>query len=59
MSDLFWKRWTKEYLPQLQERQKWTGIKRNFVVRDIMLIVDETAPWNSWMMGKVIQTFPD
>ena len=59
MSDLFWKRWTKEYLPQLQERQKWTGIKRNFVEGDVVLIVDETAPRNSWLMGKVIQTFPD
>lgn len=59
MSDLFWKRWTKEYLPQLQERQKWTGIKRNFVEGDVVLIVDETAPRNSWVMGKVIQTFPD
>lgn len=43
MSDLFWKRWTKEYFPQLQECQKWTGAKRNIVVGDIMLIVDETA----------------
>ncbi|KAK0132603.1 hypothetical protein N1851_032471 [Merluccius polli] len=59
LSNLFWKRWTKEYLPQLQERQKWTGIKRNFVVGDIVLIVDETAPRNSWVMEKVIQTFPD
>lgn len=59
MSDLFWKRWVQEYLTQLQERQKWTGVKRNFVIGDIVLIVDETAPRNSWVMGKVIQTFPD
>lgn len=32
MSDLFWRRWVKEYLPQLQERQRWTGVKRNLVV---------------------------
>lgn len=49
----------KEYLPQLQERLKWTGTKRNIVVGDIVLIVDETAPQNLWVMGRVIQTFPD
>lgn len=59
MSDLFWKRWVKEYLPQLQERQKWTRVKRNINVGDLVLIMDSTAPRNSWLMGRVIQTFPD
>ena len=59
MSDLFWKRWVKEYLPQLQERQRWSGVKRNLVPGDLVLIVDSTAPRNSWVMGRVLQTFPD
>lgn len=59
MSDLFWKRWVKEYLPQLQERQKWTGARRNLVVGDLVLVMDNTAPRNTWLMGRVIQTFPD
>lgn len=59
VSDQFWKRWVQEYLPQLQERQRWTGAQRNFMVGDIVLIVDQTAPRNSWIMGRVIQTFPD
>lgn len=59
MSDLFWKRWSKEYLPQLQERQKWSGIKRNVITGDVVLLVDDTAPCNSWIMGKVLQTFLD
>lgn len=59
MSDLFWKRWVKEYLPQLQERQRWTRPKRNLTVGDLVLIMDNTAPRNSWLMGRVMQTFPD
>ncbi|XP_017557165.1 uncharacterized protein LOC108429724 isoform X2 [Pygocentrus nattereri] len=59
MADIFWKRWTREYLPQLQERQKWTRISRNFTVGDIVLIVDHTAPRISWVMGKVVEEIPD
>ncbi len=59
MSDLFWKRLVLEYLPQLQDRQNWTSVKRNFKPGDIVLIVDNTAPRNSWLMGRVIQTFPN
>ncbi|KAL7825761.1 hypothetical protein SRHO_G00334990 [Serrasalmus rhombeus] len=59
MADIFWKRWTREYLPQLQERQKWTRISRNFTVGDIVLIVDHTAPRNSWVMDKVVEEIPD
>ncbi len=40
----FGKGGTKEYLPQLQERQKWTKIKRNFIPGDIILVVDDSHP---------------
>ncbi|XP_049433246.1 uncharacterized protein LOC125889377 [Epinephelus fuscoguttatus] len=59
ISDLFWKRWTKEYLPQLQECQKWTKVKRNFILGDIVLIVDDSAPRNSWVIGRVTEAVPD
>lgn len=59
MADLFWKRWIREYLPELQRRQKWLRVSRNFVPGDIVLIADESAPRNSWIMGKIIQSVPD
>ena len=34
ISDLFWKCKTKEYLPLLQGRQRWTGVQRNLVTGD-------------------------
>ena len=59
LADLFWRRWTLEYLPLLQERQRWSRLKRNFEIGDIVLIVDSNAPRNSWMIGRIIKTMPD
>lgn len=43
LPDIFWKRWTKEYLPLLQERQKWLVTRRN-LKPDVVLTVDDSAP---------------
>ncbi len=59
LADLFWHRWIREYLPDLQQRQKWLYPERNLQEGDIVLIVDDTAPRNSWLMGKVLQALPD
>ncbi|XP_061191724.1 uncharacterized protein LOC133199952 [Saccostrea echinata] len=59
MANLFWKRWTREYLPLLQERHKWFEEKRNFKVGDVVLVVDSNAPRNSWPMGIIEETLPD
>ncbi|XP_019750034.1 uncharacterized protein LOC109530618 [Hippocampus comes] len=59
LADLFWRRWTKEYLPDLQKRQKWSRPQRNISEDDIVLIVNDSAPRNSWMMGRVVETIKD
>lgn len=59
MANLFWRRWVREYLPLLQERQKWHEERRNLKVGDVVLVVDSNAPRNSWPMGVVIETIPD
>ena len=59
LADVFWRRWSKEYLPLLQLRQKWVHPKRNLAVGDIVLIAAETSHRNSWPLGRIIETFPD
>ncbi|XP_015775684.1 PREDICTED: uncharacterized protein LOC107353815 [Acropora digitifera] len=59
LADLFWKRWTREYLPSLQERQKWEKASRNFAVGDVVLVLDESLPRCSWPLGRVIEVFPN
>ena len=59
MADTFWKRWIKEYLPTLQQRQKWLKLQWNLQQGDIVLIADNNAPRNSWTMGRVQEVHCD
>ncbi|XP_077974481.1 uncharacterized protein LOC120338155 [Styela clava] len=58
LADIFWQRWRKEYLPLLQQRKKWNKPQRNMSEDDIVLIVDHNLPRNTWLLGRVIKTFP-
>ena len=55
MADLFWKRWTREYLPQLQKRTKWVIEGRDLQQGDLVLIIDNSLPRNEWLMGRVLE----
>lgn len=57
LAGVFWKRWCREYLSLMQERQKWLDPQRNLAVGDIVLLVDE-LPRNKWVIGKVTETYP-
>jgi hypothetical protein len=58
MADQFWRRWTREYLPSLQQRSKWVTHRRNFAVGDIVLVVDDQSPRNAWPLARVIEVYP-
>ncbi|XP_071481344.1 uncharacterized protein [Diadema antillarum] len=59
LADQFWKRSVKEYLPLLQQRQKWTKSKRNFMQDDLVLVADDCAPRGQWPLGRIVATYPD
>ena len=58
LADCFWKRWLREYVPALQQRQKWVREKGNLKVNDLVLLVDENSPRGRWLLGRVMKIFP-
>ena len=57
-ADLFWKRFRREYLVVLSERQKWIRPKRNLKPGDLVLVVDANSPRSAWPLARVIRTLP-
>lgn len=56
MADLFWKKWVKAYLPNINRRAKWFAKVKPIERGDLVIIVDEHLPRNCWPRGVVIDT---
>ncbi|XP_069982188.1 uncharacterized protein [Penaeus vannamei] len=54
LADVFWRRWIKEYLPGLQERQIWMKPQRNLENGDLVLNKQDCVPRNQWPLGLVV-----
>ena len=59
LSNIFWRRWSNEYLPQLQIRQKWLRKRRNLPVGDVVLVSADNSPCNTWPLGRVLKVHSD
>ena len=59
LANEFCARWVKEYLPMLQERQKWLKRRRNFKVGDLVIMKDTNIPRGQWPKALVQETLPD
>ncbi len=59
ISQHFWRRWSTEYLQQLQRFNKWRTPTANLQVDDIVLIKEDGLVSNShWPMGKIVRIYP-
>ncbi|KAG5897625.1 hypothetical protein JTB14_028893 [Gonioctena quinquepunctata] len=58
LANSYWRRWVRGYRPTLIQRQKWHDKTIPIKVGDIVLVIDEEAPRNQWMIGRVEETYP-
>ncbi|XP_054737887.1 uncharacterized protein LOC129244295 [Anastrepha obliqua] len=52
----FWRRWSNEYLQQLQARRKWRTSQSNVRIGQLILIRNERLPPKHWALGRVVDT---
>ncbi|CAK1596115.1 unnamed protein product [Parnassius mnemosyne] len=58
LADMFWQRWVKEYLPELQNRREAHGQGPDLQVGDPVLIADSQLPRNTWPRGRIENIYP-
>lgn len=51
---LFWKKYSTEYVHHLQSRKKWKLTKNNLKIGDICLIRDDNIIPLHWLLGRVV-----
>ena len=59
LANLFWEKWTIQYLPLLQTRRKWFGTSPNIKPGDLVLIIDESTRRGQWPKALVLDVMPD
>ena len=59
IADEFWKRWSKEYIVNLQTRSKWTSESpKKFEKGNMVLVMSDLRPRNQWLLGRILDCFP-
>jgi len=58
LSDKFWRRWLREYLPSLTRRSKWHKTEGEVRLGSIVVVADPNLPRNTWPLGIIEELFP-
>ena len=57
-TEMFWKRFIKEYLPTLTKRNKWTTLQQNMQVGDLVILNEKNLLRSKWLLGRITKTMP-
>lgn len=53
----FWNRWSREYLNELQYKNKWNHKSANIKDGTMVLIKEDNLPVQQWPLGRIIDTY--
>ena len=59
MAEVFWQRWRKEYLTNLQNRVKWIAPRRNLREGDIVTMSCDDVLRYHWPLGRILKCYSD
>lgn len=54
----FWRRWSSEYLTQLNQRYKWAKVSPEPNIGDIVLVKEDNLPPAKWLYGRIEAKHP-
>jgi len=58
MKQNFWKRWSVEYLAQLQQRNKWKEVQGTIKRGTMVVMREPNIPPMNWRLGRVVDVHP-
>lgn len=58
MRQHFWKRWSLEYISELQRRVKWKLISKDLQPNTMVVVKEEDTPPLKWRLGRILEVFP-
>lgn len=56
--EIFWRKWTRDYLYSLQLRRKWFTKRPNLKLGTLVLIKNNNLPPSKWELGRVVKCSP-
>ena len=58
LANEFWRLWRKQYIQGLAQRSKWTKVRRNVAVGDVVILRDKNTPRCDWKLAVVQRPIP-